>query len=125
MKTNKDTEWLDEILKTLAEDLINYDARMTEAKAPPIRFVYKYNNKAKQSILTYIKDHYTANEDVEKSELQLLMNIWTQYKVAMMAQEVSTRPPEGARFRTPLEELTVIIEPMQRQRLNNNKKEGK
>lgn len=44
---------LDEIMQTLAEDLINYDQRMTKAGAPDIRFVHKYTRKAEKRLLAW------------------------------------------------------------------------
>lgn len=48
---NKSKDELTEILGDLATDVINYDKRMTEAGAPPIRFVSKYVSKAKAKLL--------------------------------------------------------------------------
>jgi hypothetical protein len=46
-----------------------------------------------------------------KAEVQLALNVDTQFRAAMMKQRISTQPPEGARFRTPEEELTTILVP--------------
>lgn len=45
-----------------------------------------------------------------EAELQLKANVWVQFKTAMLAQELSPTPIKGTRFRTPLEELTIILE---------------
>lgn len=45
------SELLTQVLGELAEELINYDQRMTQAGAPNIRFVHKYTSKAKQSLI--------------------------------------------------------------------------
>ena len=45
-----DDAFLDKILGQLAEELINYDKRMTDAGAPNVRFVHKYNSKAAKAL---------------------------------------------------------------------------
>jgi len=59
-----------------------------------------------------VKAETTAkiNRLIAVEKLQIKANVWQQFKDAMMKQELSARPPEGARFRTPLEELTLILE---------------
>lgn len=52
---------------------------------------------------------YIADE-LRKARMQLKLNVFAQFKDVMMKQELSARPPEGIRFRTPLEELTIILE---------------
>lgn len=47
----------------------------------------------------------------EQSKLaQIKANIFTNFKIAMLEQDVSSPAPEGTRFRTPLEELSIILE---------------
>lgn len=46
---------IDQILATLAEELMTYDQRMVEAGAPNVRFVHKYNSKAKKAIESIIQ----------------------------------------------------------------------
>lgn len=48
--TQDKSELIDEVLGKLAEDLINYDQRMTKAKAPNVRFVHKYTKEAKATL---------------------------------------------------------------------------
>ncbi len=59
---------------------------------------------AKQAINNYI------NSRVIIAKQQMKANVFMQFKVAMTAQDLSARPLEGARFRTPLEELSLILE---------------
>lgn len=54
-----------------------------------------------------------ANQVAEQTEIRLMQaraNIFTQFNHAMQLQALSATPPEGARFRTPLEELVIILE---------------
>lgn len=67
--SNSDSSWVDTVLGDLAEELINYEQRMTDSGAPPIRFVHKYTNKAKQEILQKM------NEAVEKDPRYLALKI--------------------------------------------------
>lgn len=52
------TDKLEGILVTLAEELINYDQRMTASGAPNVRFTHKYTSKATAAIQALIQEAY-------------------------------------------------------------------
>lgn len=69
---------LAEILGNLSEQLINYDKRMTDAGAPPVRFVYKYTKEAEQHLLAWrdreIQNALKIATPEQMSEWQLDVN---------------------------------------------------
>ena len=50
------------------------------------------------------------DSQILQARLQMKVNIWQQFKTQMDLQSLSTPPTDGSRFRTPLEELTIILE---------------
>ena len=73
----------------------------------------------------YYEAKAKINRLLVEARLQLKLNVWQQFKDTLDRQELSARPPEGARFRTPLEELTLILErEVPLSELNNQLKEG-
>ena len=51
-----------------------------------------------------------SKQEVELAKLQMSADIFTQFKDAIMRQDLSPRPIHGTRFLTPLEELALILE---------------
>lgn len=61
-------------------------------------------NDMKQQLLSLLEEEKIIIKQ------QMKANVWTKFKLEMAKQDLSARPPKGTRFRTPLEELTLILE---------------
>lgn len=68
------------------------------------------NQWTREFVFSFDEAKAKINRLIVQKQLQIKANVWQQFKDAMMKQDLSGRPPKGARFRTPLEELTVILE---------------
>jgi hypothetical protein len=73
-------------------------------------FISDYQNsddnwlKLRESVVSLV------DSQILQARLQMKVNIWQQFKTQMDLQSLSTPPTDGSRFRTPLEELTIILE---------------
>lgn len=63
---------------------------------------------ATKQLKTLFTEH--SKQEVELAKLQMSADIFTQFKDAIMRQDLSPRPIHGTRFLTPLEELALILE---------------
>jgi hypothetical protein len=93
MKTNTNTE---ELLKGIQKEWAN---RLDDVYLTDYQVIE----------LAPLIDQYVHQKTIE-ARMQMKVNVWQQFKTQMDLQSLSTLPTDGSRFRTPLEELTIILE---------------
>lgn len=104
-----DTDELRELLKSVDKSITTRTMREPLADDA---YIVEMRGRLEDAVLDELQTRIQSHIDkaVRVARAQLKVNVWTRFKMAMAAQDLSPRPIEGARFRTPLEELTLILE---------------
>lgn len=74
-----------------------------------------------QSLILANREQYAAEKEW-LANLQMAADINMRFKEAMIKQSLSPQPPKGTRFRTPEEELALILAPYVKQNPNQGDK---